>query len=446
MPVAVTIPQLDQGMTAGQISRWLVGEGAAVGKGDPLFEVETDKAAVEIESPSAGTIRDIVAPAGTMVPVGNAVAWIFQEGEPYQAGTARLPLKGEGRPRSDRKEGTSDLRTPPSSLQGEGDARGTSENNLQPADTVKSAEPVRATPLARRLARERGIDLEVISGSGPRGRIQGRDIPDRPSAALASRAASQVVRTLNCVQLKEGKGTPIVFVHGFGAEFGSWRPFLSGSAFSAPILAVDLPGHGGSSLDGVDTFDDLAALLEQTLAAGRVSAAHLVGHSLGGAVVTALASRSLLDVRSLFLISPAGLGPEINGAFVAGFCRATSEQSLTPWMRLLVADPDRLSIALVRATLRLRSDPRIRDGHERIAAMLFPDGTQSFSVRDAFDGLTIPIKLIFGGDDRIIPAHHARGLPGHVAVHIFPDVGHLSHLEARAGVARLLDEIIRAGS
>ncbi len=81
---------------------------------------------------------------------------------------------------------------------------------------------------------------------------------------------------------------------------------------------------------------------------------------------------------------------------------------------------------------RLRQRARARRRSTRLASILFPDGTQAFSIRSAFERLTIPVKIVFGAEDRIIPAHHALGLPGQVAVHAFPGLGHMPHLEAPA--------------
>ncbi len=101
MPVEVILPKVDMDMATGKISRWFVGEGAVVRKGDVLFEIETDKAAMEIDSPADGTIRDIVGKEGIDIPVGEAVAWIYAEGE--KPSPSASPLQ-EGR-EAGRREG-----------------------------------------------------------------------------------------------------------------------------------------------------------------------------------------------------------------------------------------------------------------------------------------------------------------------------------------------------
>jgi pyruvate dehydrogenase E2 component (dihydrolipoamide acetyltransferase) len=316
---------------------------------------------------------------------------------------------------------------------------------VSPSSLSSVTKLVPATPLARRLARQRGIDLKLLHGTGPRGRIQSADIPDvTREVCLNTAPGLRPSATLHCEWLRAGDGEPIVLVHGFGSELGIWRPLLTGFACKAPILGLDLPAHGKSSAFEVSGFNAMVDLVGEALRAQGIRRAHLVGHSLGAATVAGLAERTAIETRSLVLLSPAGLGPDINGAFLSGFCRARSEDSLTAWMGLLVANPTQISPALVQGTLRARSSERSADMLENISESLFPDGTQGFSVRAAFRELKIPVKIIVGAQDRIIPAAHARGLPGHVAIHCFSDVGHMPHLEIRSEVGRLLGEAVLA--
>ncbi len=165
MATEVILPKVDMDMATGRISRWLVAEGAAVKQGDPLFEIETDKAAMEIEAPASGVLRNRVA-EGSDVPVGNAVAWIMGEGEaaaPVPKATEAAVAKLE-------------VAAQPVALAGTASA----------APTV--AVGIRATPLARRLAREARLDLSRLTGTGPHGRIVRADVED----ALAGRAAVPV--------------------------------------------------------------------------------------------------------------------------------------------------------------------------------------------------------------------------------------------------------------
>ncbi|MGW9330339.1 pyruvate dehydrogenase complex dihydrolipoamide acetyltransferase [Bosea sp. NPDC055594] len=175
MPVEVILPKVDMDMATGRISKWFFAEGAKVEKGDVLFEIETDKAAMEIDAPASGVLREITGKEGVDIAVGAAVAWIYQEGEAH--GAAGAPALAE-------------IAQPAQAAPTE----------AEPADALPGAPPapaatrpaccgdVRATPLARRVAREAGLDLASIAGSGPHGRILEKDVT---AAKLASALVSE---------------------------------------------------------------------------------------------------------------------------------------------------------------------------------------------------------------------------------------------------------------
>ncbi|MEQ8966642.1 MAG: alpha/beta fold hydrolase [Azospirillaceae bacterium] len=242
--------------------------------------------------------------------------------------------------------------------------------------------------------------------------------------------------------LREGHGDPVVFLHGFGSDISSWRAFVGGVASPNPLTALDLPGHGASAGVAVDGFDALVDTVAASLEAAGATRIHLVGHSLGAAVATALAGGGTLDVRSLTLLAPAGLGPAIDGAFVEGFCAAEGEAALAAWMTCLVHDPAALTPTLVRATARAREAEGVAAAQARLARALFPSGTQVFGVRPALERYTGPVRAVIGLQDAVIPAAQAGGLPGHVAVHRLAGVGHLPQLEAAPLVGRLVAQTV----
>jgi pyruvate dehydrogenase E2 component (dihydrolipoamide acetyltransferase) len=166
MPVEVILPKVDMDMATGKIAKWHVKEGDAVKKGGLLFEIETDKAAMEIDAPSDGIIRNITAAEGAVIPVGQTVALIYQDGEVTSAPVTSEPLPPvkpiTPAPRPDAEQPV-----------------------VLPAASASGRFP--ATPLARRLAKQGGITLKNIAGSGPRGRIAAIDV----QGALARPAAPQ---------------------------------------------------------------------------------------------------------------------------------------------------------------------------------------------------------------------------------------------------------------
>ena len=164
MPVEVILPKVDMDMATGQISRWFVAEGASVKQGDVLFEIETDKAAMEIDAPASGILRNITGKERVDIPVGQAVAWIYAEGEAAGASPVAPPA---GETPAKPAEVTAAL---PIASQDKDEA--SVPQNRSESDSGG----VRATPLARRLAREAGLDLTSVSGTGPHGRVVKADV------------------------------------------------------------------------------------------------------------------------------------------------------------------------------------------------------------------------------------------------------------------------------
>jgi pimeloyl-ACP methyl ester carboxylesterase len=438
MPAEVILPRVDMDMTEGRITRWFVGEGARVEKGQPIFEIETDKAAMEVEAPASGIIRGLSTTLDTPLAVGSTVAWIDVEGEaPSRSASFDSPASPV------RSAAGSRGREPPSSESGEPYARPESSRSIR-----VDRGGLRATPFARRLARERGVDVGAFAGTGPRGRVQARDVGRavRPWGARQAPLAAGKDGMLHRQWLRQGEGMPLVLLHGFGADLNVWRLFLAAARPQCPVLGIDLPGHGGSAKRTVADFEAMVDTVAATLASDGFGAIHLAGHSLGGAVATALAARAEIEARSLFLLAPAGLGPRMNGDFVSRFLLARSKESIDPVIDLLAADRAALGHSFAEATLRQRASGEALSTLGRVAAALFPGGGQAFSVRADFDRIAIPAKVVFGEEDRIIPAGDAFGLPGRVAVHIFPGIGHMPHFEAREEVAQLLLELMRSAS
>ena len=208
MPVEVILPKVDMDMATGQISRWFVAEGAVVKQGDLLFEIETDKAAMEIDAPAAGTIRDIVGKEGVDIPVGSPVAWIYAEGEAAQKEAPISPPVGEMSAKP-----TEGGAVPPASSE---KGNGKEGSPVPPPSGLPAISPtggeigsgdIRATPLARRIARENGISLTAVAGSGPHGRIVRADV-EAAVAGLSSPLEGEVAAKRTEGVASEGAAIP----------------------------------------------------------------------------------------------------------------------------------------------------------------------------------------------------------------------------------------------
>jgi pyruvate dehydrogenase E2 component (dihydrolipoyllysine-residue acetyltransferase) len=172
----IKLPRLGQGMEAGTITKWLKSEGDTVAKGEPLFEIDTDKVTQEVEADYAGVLLKITLQEGE-APVGQTIAWIGKEGE-------EIKDAGPAAPVAEKVSDTGADREPAPEPKRVSD---TSASNGGNGGRIK------ASPLARRIARERGIDLSSLTGTGPDGRIVAEDVErgevSAPAAAEPTVAA-----------------------------------------------------------------------------------------------------------------------------------------------------------------------------------------------------------------------------------------------------------------
>jgi pyruvate dehydrogenase E2 component (dihydrolipoyllysine-residue acetyltransferase) len=211
MASQVTLPRLGQGMESGTITRWLKSEGDPVEKGEPLYELDTEKVTQEVEADASGVLLKILVSEGE-VEVGKPVAVIGEKGEEVS-----VDASGDGAaPATAAEEETTPDRVEPdeggaevgAEKPAEGPERDDERRRGREASTddqpTQINEPptetgrVKASPLARRLAKERGVDLSAISGTGPEGRIVAEDVeravaaPAAPAPAVAPVPAGEV--------------------------------------------------------------------------------------------------------------------------------------------------------------------------------------------------------------------------------------------------------------
>jgi pyruvate dehydrogenase E2 component (dihydrolipoyllysine-residue acetyltransferase) len=194
MASQITLPRLGQGMESGTIVRWLKSEGDQVEKGEPLYELDTEKVTQEVEADAGGVLLRILAGEGEEIEVGKAIAVIGEEGEEVAdepsepAGEAEEPTEvaegeeqEEGEPAPERREERETGREADQEQTGNGQARATRDGGR-----------VKASPLARRIARERGIDLASLQGTGPEGRIVAEDVERAEKTAAPGVPAAPV--------------------------------------------------------------------------------------------------------------------------------------------------------------------------------------------------------------------------------------------------------------
>lgn len=262
------------------------------------------------------------------------------------------------------------------------------------------------------------------------------------SAAMEPETVEAGERPINYLRAGTGEGIPLVLVHGFGGDLNNWLFNQPALAESHTVYALDLPGHGRSAKDvGPGDLAFLSRTLEAFLDALKIERAHLVGHSLGGAAVLALALDHPRRAASLTLISPAGLGPEINRSYVAGFVGAARRKEMKAVLAMLFADPELVSRDMVEDVLKYKRLDGVTAALETIARAAFPDGRQAVVLAERLDELAVPTQVIWGRKDGIVPPAHAEALPPGMPVHMIETAGHMAHMEAAGEVNRLIAAI-----
>ena len=241
---------------------------------------------------------------------------------------------------------------------------------------------------------------------------------------------------------KRGEGdAAIVLIHGLGGDLDNWLFNIDALAAEANVYALDLPGHGQSSKNIADpTLHGLAQALIAFMDEVGIDHAHLVGHSLGGAIATSVALDRPERVTALTLIAPAGLGPEIAGEFVEGFISETRARKLRPVLEMLVADPGLVTADMVEEVLKFKRLDGAIAGLRTVADANFSGGQQRVSLRERLREIDLPVQVLWGEADRVLPAAHADGLPESIAVVRVSGAGHIVHMERAAEV----NEAIRA--
>ena len=220
MSSQVTLPRLGQGMESGTIVKWLKTEGEKVEKGEPLYELDTEKVTQEVEADVGGVVLKILAQEGQEIEVGKAVAVIGEEGEKVAepepdeeptkikepAAEAEEPTKvteeepqEEGEPAPAREDERERGR--------EAGPEGPKEPQQQDGAATVDGGRVKASPLARRIAKERGIDLKALRGTGPEGRIVAEDVERAGTAPAPAAAAAGAPTEVEVVELTRMRQT-----------------------------------------------------------------------------------------------------------------------------------------------------------------------------------------------------------------------------------------------
>jgi pyruvate dehydrogenase E2 component (dihydrolipoamide acetyltransferase) len=240
--------------------------------------------------------------------------------------------------------------------------------------------------------------------------------------------------------LDGGNGaSTLVFLHGFGASHAAWSSIAPAFSSFARTLAYDLPGHGQSLAFPDAGPPKLAARAVLTdMAARGIDKAHVVGHSMGGAIAVLMALTAPENIASLTLLAPGGFGPDINGPLLRRYGAAVEENEIRACLGAMSGPQTVIAADTVSGYAQTR---RLHGQSEKlgeIAALITKGERQGEIPRDLLATLAMPVAVMWGSGDPVLPASQAQGLPSHFTVRIVPNAGHMLMSEAPAEVTELI--------
>ena len=421
-------------MKTGLIVEWIKKAGDTVQEGEPIVEIESEKATNEVEAPVTGIMRTIEIQEGDSAPVGAAIAVITLPGEELSDEQVAALLREDAEIKRQRAE---KLAQPTAASKAA--TTGTAPRVARaPASTGGRAN---ASPAARRLAQELGVDLTTLVGTGPGGMIGREDVQraaEEAKASAAEEAEEKVVDVGGAAiryLIAGPAGAPrVVFVHGLGGSYETWSLNLPAFAERFRICALDLVGAGSSDKPAIDYgIPAMADFLAHFLDAldGDWQHVNLVGHSLGGAIALDFASRYPERVERLVLVDSAGLGSEINGEVLDLIRAEPSVEGIRTELTHFFAHQGLVQQALVEQLYQQRLQAGAREALLATMEAAFGGNRQHIDLREILAALNDKALLVWGSEDSVIPVAHAREAshaPGS-RVEVFEACGHCPHIE-----------------
>jgi len=246
---------------------------------------------------------------------------------------------------------------------------------------------------------------------------------------------------------KGGGAKTIVLLHGFGGGVDDWYDIQPDLARDGLVLAYDLPGHGRSlPHPAAGNAGAMGKAILADLDRRGIERFHLAGFSMGGAVAALMALRAPERVSSLTLLAPGGFGPEINGPLLQRFATPADADALRAAMDDMAAPGyafETKYVAALAALRRIDGQPALLD---RIREMIAKDSRQGEIPRATLATLAMPVTVVWGTADPVLPYSQSAGLPERFDLISLPGVGHMLPVEARKVVISAIRQTMkRAG-
>ncbi|UCI10140.1 alpha/beta fold hydrolase [Mesorhizobium sp. B1-1-8] len=229
----------------------------------------------------------------------------------------------------------------------------------------------------------------------------------------------------------------IVFLHGFGGCHEIWRDVIAALASGVRALAYDLPGHG-RSLEHQGGARTAAMAILADLATRRLDRVHIVGHSMGGAVAALMALADPASVASLTLLAPGGFGPEIDGPLLRRYAAAADKTDIRACLAAMSGPRSVPPEHVVDVLFKMRGRPGQLQTLVDVAASMTSDDRQGVIRREQLDTLAMPVMVVWGAQDPVLPVDQTEGLPAHFHLHHVLDAGHMLVEEAPGLIAEIV--------
>jgi pimeloyl-ACP methyl ester carboxylesterase len=430
------LPALGEGDGGGRIVSWLKHPGETFQADEPVLEIETDKAIIEVSVPCQGEMLEHIVDIDDLVDLGQPIALLEFEGEAPPAAVSVVLM--------DEPAVLTDAVLPNEAAQQAED---------EPDCIIQSEQNqsrIIASPFARKLAREQGEELSQITGSGKGGRIVGSDVLSASNNLRKLKSSKQGIAFDGAMQVSEkwittSRGeifakswkpelkkvqTTLIMIHGLFAEVDSWASSATVLARRGiHVIAFDLPCHGQSRCNATQ-FDTIVETMTEAINKTSKGPVAIVGHSFGAAVAARIGSMLDIPLTALVLIAPLGLGSDIDAAFLGGMTHAGSIDVLKREIRKLTVQnmtPGNEFLNALQSKLAEQSNNLIAICKE--AAW---NGVQQIVITPDLEQSDLPIAIIHGRCDSIIAWQQSLNAPPQVALHLIPNVGHKPHWEASA--------------
>jgi pimeloyl-ACP methyl ester carboxylesterase len=244
---------------------------------------------------------------------------------------------------------------------------------------------------------------------------------------------------LHCVEAGSLTDPTIVLLHGFGGNINVWDDIIPSLKAKAHVIGFDLPGHGGSvNYPNFGSPRVAAQAVGQDMRLRGIRRFHVVGHSMGGAVASLMALGDPQTIASLTLLAPGGFGADINADLMKRLAEAPTLEALTICYRQMSTPGAALSQTSLSRQAAMRQQPSQLGALALILAKIMRDGQQGQLPLETLAALQVPVSLIWGGQDSVVPVAQFASAPEAFAKTLVPDAGHMLISEAQDVVIDLI--------